>query len=660
MPAVWFTYAAPALRELASHLLLLVAVFALVLAARRLASLAVPCGLERVLATASIAAAAAVTEALLLGLVGLGTDPIALTAAACSTWVASHGFPKPKITVLSEVRRWWAEASRFAQALLGGGIGVVISWAAWNIHRPDIGIDGVYYHLPEILGWVHSGNPGSEELIHPWLFVSSYPLTHEVLLAWGMGISRSFIPLALTTLIMLALIVVGGAVVVRSLRIDRRIGAVAIAAVLTVPFVLAQVDGPATEVPALAWLVCTAGLAAASQQRRALLAPMLVAAGLAVGSKTTVAPITVAVAALALWQGRDHLRRLRLPLIVAALTVAVVGLGWYLRTTVEHGSPFWPFAAAPWGDPVPTVLQSFHSLLASPRETVAGKVGDYLTVLAGGWLVLAGALLAPLWARTRRVTGCALFVLASLVLWACSPTSGVSDLPVAAPVSQTRYLFGVIALAALTLALAAGSSRRARTISAWILGAALSWSLAQVASGAFPSAFSLWWLLAGGVTGAGIAWLVARSDNRVTRLRGRDLIPLTCLLAALLAVGSRGYLERYASQDLYFDSELAQWFERPQVEDETEPIFMAPALAGSLAGDRIARPIELIPLGLPCDQVEAMRERGWVVLTDDYPTLKSVLGYTVDRCLSGSDYAQVGQFRVYAPIARVEAPPDRS
>lgn len=38
-------------------------------------------------------------------------------------------------------------------------------WTAWVLVNPATGIDGVVYHLTEILGWVHSGHPGAVQAI---------------------------------------------------------------------------------------------------------------------------------------------------------------------------------------------------------------------------------------------------------------------------------------------------------------------------------------------------------------------------------------------------------------------------------------------------------------------------------------------------------------
>ena len=286
--------------ELGGHLLLLTSVAALAGASVRVASLAAPSGLERVLAAAPLAAALAVCQALALGLFSVGTEPLALTGAALLTWLVSRWLPAPERSLTAEVVEWWRRATTGGHVICGALAGVLAAWVAWNLYRPDVGIDGSYYHLPEIVAWVHNGQPGSDLLIHSWLNVGSYPVAHETLLAWSMGISRSLVPLGLVSVALLPLIGTGVWVALRSFGVARFVRWLAVAAVLTVPFLVTQVDGPAIDVPALAWLVCAAGLAAAARERPALLCFMLIAAGLAIGSKTTALPLTAVLVAAVL------------------------------------------------------------------------------------------------------------------------------------------------------------------------------------------------------------------------------------------------------------------------------------------------------------------------------------------------------------------------
>jgi hypothetical protein len=89
------------------HAALAVAVASLLGAGIRVASLAAPSGLERVIAAVVLAAATAVVETLGLGLVSLGASPVALVAAALATWLATRLFlPAPAVSVAAELTRW--------------------------------------------------------------------------------------------------------------------------------------------------------------------------------------------------------------------------------------------------------------------------------------------------------------------------------------------------------------------------------------------------------------------------------------------------------------------------------------------------------------------------------------------------------------------------
>jgi len=424
---------------------------------------------------------------------------------------------------------------------------------------------------------------------------------------------------------------------------------------VTVPFVTAQVDGPANEVPAMAWLVCAAGLGAAARNRPALLWPMLIAAGLAIGAKTTSVPLAGALVAFALWSNRDQLRPLAWHLAGATLAAGVVGLSWYLRTLIEHGSPFWPYSAAPWGDPVPPLVDSYRSLFSSPRATLEGNVDQYLTVMAGGWLTLGAAVLAPLWAPRREVVAGSCLVGASIVLWSFAPTTGVSTIAqLSTSISGTRFLFPVVGLAALTLALSAKGHGPRATAGVGALAAAVAWNLGQILTGDFPGAFSSAWLIGGALAGALLAALAARAAlPRLPTRRplGPGLAAVAVVIAAAgLAVPSSGYSARYAFNTANFDGPLVGFFERDGYAEDDRPISMTPEIFGMLSGDELDRRVELVALDESCESVAARRESGWVIVRKDR-LYRSRLGYTVGDCMADvPPAAMVGPYQVYAPV----------
>jgi hypothetical protein len=142
--------------------------------------------------------------------------------------------------------------------------------------------------LSQVVSWVHTGRPGAVETVSYEFPVGSYPLTNEVLTAWTTGIARSFVPVTLWQSGMVALLALSGWIGLRRLDVPRLPAALAVAALASAPALVAQLNGGKNDLPALAWLICTGALVAASPRQPRLLAPALVAGGLAVGTKTTV------------------------------------------------------------------------------------------------------------------------------------------------------------------------------------------------------------------------------------------------------------------------------------------------------------------------------------------------------------------------------------
>src|SRR4051794_38474788 len=144
------------------HAALAVAIAALAGAAFRVASPAVASGLQRLLATVVLAAAAAVIEALGLGLVGLGGSAPALFTAAIATWLATRALvPEPRVRAWEELVAWWTGLDPRLALLVGAAAGGWCAWSAWVLARPALGDDMVAFHLPEVVRWVQDGRPGA-------------------------------------------------------------------------------------------------------------------------------------------------------------------------------------------------------------------------------------------------------------------------------------------------------------------------------------------------------------------------------------------------------------------------------------------------------------------------------------------------------------------
>jgi hypothetical protein len=607
------------------HALLVLSLACLAGAGLRLAALTGATGLPRALAAAAFGASAACLCALLLGLVGLGTSPVLLPLAAVALWLAARlRLPAPSPRPGDELMRVW-NATPLAGRLLAGALaGAWLAWTAWLLRYPALGIDSVAYHLTEIVGWIHTGRPGAVVPIVPGLPVGNYPLTNEVVLAWGMGISRSFVWASLWTPLALLLLAGGGWSGLRALNVGRLPAGLGVAAILAVPVLTNyQQNGANTDLPALAWLVTAAALAARTRRHPALLVPAVLAAALAAGTKTTVLPLALLVVALAAYEARARLRALAAPLAVAAAAGVVVGGYWYLRNLVDHGSPFWPFVATPWSDPPPGGVggeQLDVSFLDRPRLTLDEIGEDWLRLIAGPLAMVVLALVAPLAARRRSVTLAASATAASVLVWMNAPFTGYSVRGFeVATISTVRYALPAFACAALTLALATRSERRAaRVLGLGGLALGLALGLLQTADLGFPSVPGPSTLPAGALVGAGAAGLVTYLGARLPApgraIRSAALPVAAVALALVLAAASDGYVRRHAETARLFGTDMIRWFTEQPGFDDGRTLTGVPILLAPLAGDRLQNTFEWVDRSPSCAPIRRRAAEGWVVV----------------------------------------------
>jgi hypothetical protein len=603
---------------IAHHVALALAALALAAAAVRLAALAAPRGLERALAAAAIGVAAAVVESLLLGLAGLGTEPLALVPAAIGTWLAAMALaPAPEVAPGAELVGWWRGCPQSWRLIAGAAAGAGVAWAAWQMRYPALGTDSLLYHLPEVVTWIQNGTPGSVEQVYalPGLPVGNYPLTNEVVLAWGMGIGRSFVPASLLAPLMMLLLVVAGWAGLRELRVPRSAAALGLAAVCLTPVLTHwQRNGAYTDLPTMAWLATTGALCAASLRRPALLAPALLAGALAVGTKTTAGPLAAAALIAAGWAIRASLRPLAGWLLAAAIAGGVAGGYWYLRNLVDHGSPFWPLVATPWGDPVPRTLSVYDVRFIEHPRLMVRELGDrYVDLFAGGIILLAGAVIAPFLARSRAVTAAAVATAVAVLIWTSSPLTG--EIPNGGGVTTLRYLMPTLAAAVLTLGLAARRPGASRAFASAALAAgAVAAAITTVSLGT-PRVPSLSTPLLGALAGAAVALALSRLPQmRPPPRRALALAPaLLAVLAGLaLAAAAPGYVERHAR---VAGIDTVRWFAARDRERGGEgPIALAPGLYAPFAGARLQHRLDAIPAGEGCAAVVRRSERGLVLI----------------------------------------------
>jgi hypothetical protein len=645
------------------HALLGLSVVALGGAGLRAASPIAPAGLPRLLTAATFATAAAVAIALALGLVALGGSSVALALASAAAYAAARALlPDPQTKAASELAGWWRARSAREQAALGALAGAAGIWAAWQLRHPALGFDTVVYHLPEIVLWVQNGTPGSIEDVLPGLPVGNYPLTAEVTSAFAMGISRSFVPLVLLPWATLALTAAAGWAGLRALGASPVARALAIAALCTSPWLLAwQSNGSMTDPPALAWLVTAAALTALSGREPRLLAPAIVAGGLAIGCKTTVLPYALVVVSLGAWQQRAQLRRLARPLALALGAATAVGGVWYLRDLVTHGSPFWPIVSAPWGDPVPASISIVDTTFVGRLGPTLDRLGHaYLSRFGGGIVLLAGGALATLTApRDRRIRWASIATVLGFLLWARSPVTGVpvrNDLDEAI-FSTTRYLLPVLAIAALALGLAAARKGPGAIAARLTLVAVAVVHLVQTFNLGFPVAPSARTPLAGAVIGAlaGLATgAAARRAAGGRRIPTPLVVPAAAALAAAalgaaLAIPAAGFLTRHGDTRPVLTETITRWLAAdPGFASGDDGVATSPAYIGPLAGDRLSHDLSALDGRDSCATIRARAARSWVVVYGG--PVRGATPAQVARCLAPARPAfDNGAFAAYRP-----------
>jgi hypothetical protein len=582
----------------AHHLALVVSIAALAAAGARCASALAPAGLERFVAAVVLAAAAAAIEAMALGLAGAGASPIALTAAALATWLAVRALvPAPVRGVRAEAAAAWAAAPRGPRMALGGLAGLAVAWVAWNFRYPLIGEDGLKYHWAIVVAWVHGGSPGAATPIDASIPFEAYPLTNEVLLTWGAGISRSWAAATLWTPATLLLCGAGAWLALARLRAGALVAGLGAAVLVSLPLCVVQLNGPPNDVPALAWLVCTVALCvvAVQDRRPALLAAALAAAGLAIGTKTTTAPLALCALAVAGWRLRGALGPCARLLAGGAVAGLAVSAPWYLRNLIDHGSPLWPFASGPFGDDVPSLYARLDStFLSHPRTMLGGRTTDYARVLGGGWVLLAGPLVASLLSRRRATLAVSAAAVASVLLWAKAPYTGVDQDTFA--LAALRYLLPALAACVFALGVAAASGgQRTRTAAACVLAVALGVSLVRDAGLGFPMTPGAGTVVLGLLGGAAAAWAVGASGAlRRVRLGAAATGAAILLVAGALTVGSGGYVARHGLTRLFDAGLMAFIVHQPGFGSGREAFAVYPFTASTGAGDHLRHPLPLI------------------------------------------------------------------
>jgi hypothetical protein len=635
-----------------------------------------PRGLERAITTAVLAVAAAVLETLVLGLVGLGANTLALTAAAAVTWVAATTMlPRPDVAVSTEIAAWWGGLQSPWRVVVATLAGAGAAWVASELRYPSIGFDSTTYHYAMVAGWIQNGHPGSILTVGYDLPFGNYPLTNEVALTWSAAISRSFVPLSLWSPATFLLFGTASWLTLRNLDVPRIVAGLGAVAIVTAPLAVHQLSEPQTDLPALAWLASTAALCTGARRRPALLVPAVVSAGLTIGTKTTpVVPLAAALA-VGVYCARASLRPLARWLALAVAGAFAVGGIWYARNLVQHGSPLWPFTPAPWGDPTPGFLAHVHtSLLQRPEATLHGQLDGFASRLGGGVLLLGGALLVLIQgllgvgvARSLRrellVAGGVAFV--AFLAYAAAPGTGIQPAGYwFGPFSTLRYVLPAVCAATVAVALAARAGGAAFELVAVWIAAAVVWNLVNVARLGSPYVPAASTLAVGAVAGL-LVLGAATAASRAPALKGPrvGVVPRAASLAvaavavgAVLAPASNGYMERHTkvANSTALGPDLTSWFAAQRgFESGHQTIsFVSRAVDAALAGDHFTHALRVIPADASCAQVQAFARRSIVVVATPNFLLNFIGNrpYDTGRCLDGQPPAyHHGFFTVYSP-----------
>jgi hypothetical protein len=533
----------------------------------------------------------AVLVPLACGLLGLGASAWALAAATLAV-AAAAGFAAGPAAPPR-----YAGASPSLAACAAAGMGV--AFALRSLFDATVRTDG--FHLAEVVRWLHEGHPGTVELVrHEWP-AGAYPLANELILTWGAGIARSFAPVALWTAAATALLAGATFHGLRERRVDARVAALAAAAVTLLTAALARLEGAGTDLPAVAWLACALALVAHPDSRHRLPGPALLAAALAIGTKTNMAALAVVALAAALWGTGWRPRRFEL---VALGAGAVVALAWPARNLLLHGSPLWPFSGLGPGDPVPYVLSEMQTSFAADPGAVLEQYAERPADALRTALPLAGALLLGAVAGLRDARFAAGLTLFGVVTWAVSPLSGIlysgDD-----EILLIWYVLPAVLMACAALALAARGSPIARMGAPAVLALSALACLPELGRDtAFPSHAAAAVTLAGGAAAGALAGL----GMRPPRIRGWSA---GALAVVALAAATAWSAPRYGDDDGTPAGPLLAWLAEREGD---APVLANWAPDGRYAGPELERRVGLLPLGMSCEQARATAREAWVVI----------------------------------------------
>ncbi|MBU0718006.1 MAG: hypothetical protein KJ749_07145 [Planctomycetes bacterium] len=248
--------------------------------------------------------------------------------------------------------------------------------------RYPTGYDGLHYHLPLAVRWMRAG---SIDLIYGYMHgsVPDNAMLVPLLLAFA-KLERLITLFNVPNVLLLAAVIYGLA---RALDAGRNAALAAVCVTLSIPIVVFQSFSSYVDLyGAVAWLTSLLALTWAARvddhrARRGLIVLAALAAGVALGSKSTylvIVALLVPIAAAVEWIHReDNLNRWRRAACHAGL-FAAIALGcssfWFVRGIVQAGNPVYPVAIQA-GDT--EILPGFSADDFFPRRDLATEVKNW-------------------------------------------------------------------------------------------------------------------------------------------------------------------------------------------------------------------------------------------------------------------------------------------
>ena len=241
-------------------------------------------------------------------------------------------------------------------------------------------------------------------------------------------------------------------------------------------------------------------------------------------------------------------------------------------------------------------------------------------------LLLAAAALCPL-AYGRRGAAVAAAVTICILAWMFAPFTGGGEDPLLNlfALSTVRYLMPAIALATGVLAVVASRPGAPGYGATLVLAVAAVWGAIDLLVGR-DGVLGAPIIAGAAAAGAVAAWALSRAEDVPDQARRwrTGAAAAASLAIVALALYPGAFLDRYSApadvDDPLYDTRatfggLAGWFEaQPEFRDGSEPVLFQPRIVGPLTGGTFAHPLLLIQPGTACEEIEANRDGGWVVL----------------------------------------------